>query len=229
MSAGLPGEPGGGERTGAAPLARRLEELIGGSAHNLVSAGDRARIAGEHVPECAGVAALLPVATGARWLDLGTGGGLPGLVCAWHWPQAQWVLLDSTAKKVAEVERFARELDLNNVLVVQGRAETVAWDPTHREGYAGVVARGVGSLPVLAELARGFVGDGGYLVAVKGAGWAAEVAAAHSARQRLGWGEPEGLCVTSAPRPAWLVTMRAHGPPPEGFPRRPGVPQRRPL
>lgn len=159
-----------------------------------------------------------------RWMDLGTGGGIPGLVLACLHPQAEWVLVDATQKKASEVQRFAVELDVA-CRVVTGRAEDLAWQPELREGFNGVVARGVATLRVLVELARGFLVEGGRLIAVKGASAEQEMGAARGALDRtsmevesVGWLSPE----------TQLVTVRAVGGAPEGVPRRPGVPQRRP-
>ena len=164
-----------------------------------------------------------------RWMDLGTGGGLPGLVLAWRHPDVAWTLLDATAKKVVAVRAFAEELGLTNVTVVQGRAEALAWEPEHRGRYAGVVARAVAPLPTLVELARGFLAPAGSLVAVKGRAWREEAHAARGALQALRYGPVSTEPLLGAERESWLVTMQAHGPPPSGYPRRDGVPKSDPL
>jgi 16S rRNA (guanine527-N7)-methyltransferase len=216
------------ERHRAAQLAR-LASLIASSPHNLVSRGERAAIASVHVPEALAVGAVLDAAPGQRWLDLGTGGGLPGLVLAIACPRTDWVLLDSTAKKTRAVREFAGALGLENVETVTARAELAAHDPDHRGRYDGVVARAVAPLPTLVELARGFVRAGGTLAAIKGPAWQDEVAAAAAALRILRWTTPTATHVTSAARPTWLVTMQAQGAPPRGFPRRVGVPRHEPL
>lgn len=156
-------------------------------------------------------------------MDLGTGGGLPGLVLAQLHPCAEWVLLDSNHKKAREVERFAAELGVGCEVRV-GRAEELAWEGGWREGLDGVVARAVAPLRVLVELARGFLGEGGRLVAVKGAEAGAEVEAAQEALRRT----VMDLETVTGAGETRLVTLTARGPAPEGVPRRPGVPHRRP-
>lgn len=164
-----------------------------------------------------------------RWMDLGTGGGLPGLVMAWRYPDVAWTLVDATAKKVGAVRDFADELGLANVTAVQGRAEALAWASDHRARYAGVVARAVAPLPTLVELARGFLAPNGLLVAVKGPAWRDEAEAARGAIGVLQYQELSPEPVFGAERESWLVTMQAKGPPPSGYPRRDGVPKSDPL
>lgn len=206
-----------------------LARLIASSPHNLVSSGDRALLATTHVPESVALAQPLGAAHGSSWLDLGTGGGLPGLALAIDRPDVRWTLLDATAKKVRAVASFAAELGLDNVETVCARAEDAAWDPAYRGSFDGVVARAVAPLAVLAELARGFVRPGGMLGAVKGPTWEDEARQATTALARLRWELLGGVGVTSAVRPTWLVRMRAVGEPPKAFPRKVGVPRSAPL
>jgi 16S rRNA (guanine527-N7)-methyltransferase len=231
------GRAAGVERVRNAPVVTdaqdlilaRLGQLIASSPHNLVSRRDRGIVAEEHIPEAVAVASLLPLAPGARWLDLGTGGGLPGLVLAILAPEVQWTLLDSTKKKIAAVEDFAAELELRNVRAIAERAEVLARDPGHRGRYHGVIARAVAPLAVLCELSRGFVGPDGLLAAVKGPAHAAELSAAAPALALLRWTDVHTERVTSTARPTWVVRMRAEGVPPARYPRDVGVPRARPL
>lgn len=176
-----------------------------------------------------GVAAFLELRAGMRAVDLGTGGGLPGLVLAIAYPEVRWTLMDATRKKADAVRGFARALGVENVDVVWGRAEERAHEAAYREQYDGVVARAVAPLPVLTELARGFVRPGGSLWAIKGPAWEQEVRAAAYACAVLGWGDVHSERVTSAMRPTWLVRMRAVGSLPDRYPRAAGTPQRQPL
>lgn len=211
------------------PRFGRLAALIAASPHNLVSRGERGQVAAVHVPEAVALLDHVVVRDDETWLDLGTGGGLPGLALAIARPKVRWILLDATAKKMAAVHAFASALELRNVELVTGRAEDAARDPALRGRMDGVVARAVAPLAVLAELARGFLRPGGQLVAVKGPAWAEEVAAAEAALRELRLDEPEVRHVTSAARPTWVVTMRASGPPPAAYPRRVGVPRQSPI
>lgn len=227
-----PAEPGAGgtpERGDGvdSPIAFReqLAELIRSSPHNLVSHGAGEALRERHIPEAELLAAQLGAVEG-RWLDLGTGGGLPGLVLAQRLRGAEWVLLDATQKKIDEVARFAASLDVS-CETAAGRAEDLAWRDGWRGGFDGVVARAVAPLRSLVELARGFLDDGGMLAAVKGSRWREEVDLAHTAFDRT------AMTVTGVERlgegGSVVVWVRAHGPVPDAIPRRAGVPVRRPL
>lgn len=201
-----------------------LAEAIASSPHNLVSRGDRARVRERHLPEARRLAECVGPVSG-RWLDLGTGGGLPGLVLAHRWPDAEWVLMDATAKKVEEVRRFAQRLEVD-CEIVSGRAEEMARDPRWRGSFDGVIARAVASLPTLLELARGFLPDGSVLIAVKGSGWEQEVGDAEGALRRTGMSVE--TVVELGLGDSRAIRVRAVGPVPDDVPRRTGVPARRP-
>lgn len=207
-----------------AGVDRRFASLLVGSPHNLVSGqATEHEVLAQHVGEARRLGRSLGRVHG-RWMDLGTGGGLPGLVLAWLHPQAEWVLVDATQKKASEVRRFARELEVE-CRVVAGRAEDLAWQAGWREAFDAVVVRALGSLRVTVELARGFLVDGGRLLAVKGPTAPEEVDAARTALDRVAMEVESVTRLSDATR---VVTVRAVGPAPEGVPRRSGVPQRRP-
>lgn len=206
----------------------RLADLLANAPHNLVACGDRPHTRTLHVDEAVAVGAALSPPGGARWMDLGTGGGLPGLALAVMHPQVQWTLVDSVAKKITAVRGFVADLGLANVEVVQGRAEDLARRAEHRGRYDGVIARAVARLPVLLELARGFLGPGAILAAVKGPRAQAEVHEAEAARRELGY-EAARMVPVAAQRPTVLLLMTTTGAPPAGYPRADGVPSQRPL
>lgn len=206
----------------------RLAWLIANSPHNLVSRGERPVIA-SHIDESVAVGRVLPLVAGARWVDLGTGGGLPGLALAASHPHVEWTLLDAVGKKAAAVRAFAGELGLDNVTVVHGRAEALAREPEHRGAYDGVVSRAVAELRVLVELGRGFLSPGGVLAAVKGPRWRAELRDAAEALRVLRLETLAAQDVPNTVRATTVVMLRALGPPPTPYPRPPGIPRAKPL
>lgn len=110
--------------------------------------------------------ALLPLlrerSTGVgALLDLGSGGGVPGIPLACVLDDARITLLDSTGKKMAACERIVRAIGLTNVACVVGRAEDLAHETAHRERYDVVTARAVAKLPLLLEWSAGFIKPGG--------------------------------------------------------------------
>jgi 16S rRNA (guanine527-N7)-methyltransferase len=196
----------------------RLASLIADAPVNLVSRGDRANVRSLHVDECVAVAHRIRPTHGSTWMDLGTGGGLPGLVLAASFPAVHWTLLDARAKKVVLVRRFAKELGLENVTTLRGRAEDLASDAAHLGHYAGVVSRAVGPLAATVALCRGFVEDG-EIVAIRGPRAHAE------AESLVQWCEDLGVTLTTVEpisgtmRPTWLVRLRGRGSAPARFPR----------
>jgi 16S rRNA (guanine527-N7)-methyltransferase len=104
-------------------------------------------------------------ASGPRILDLGSGGGLPGLVTAQEWPAASLVLLDANERRTAFLTIAARDLGLSDrISVICARAETAGRDPALRGAFDGVVARSFGPPGTLSECAAPFLRVGGWLV-----------------------------------------------------------------
>jgi 16S rRNA (guanine527-N7)-methyltransferase len=175
---------------------------------------------------------LLDVAAPASAVDLGSGGGVPGIVLALARPSVRWLLVDSVARKAAALVSFVGALGLTTVTVSAERAETLGRDPAHREQYDLVTARACAALPVLAEYALPLLRPGGTLIAWKGAlsEDAPEVLAGRGAVNTLGGGT---VRVVDPGTPALgdhrLVVVEKGGATPDAYPRRPGVPQRRPL
>jgi 16S rRNA (guanine527-N7)-methyltransferase len=139
--------------------AELLEVLEGARARGLVGPGPVAA----HLDHALAWAEVLGPAPG-RFLDLGTGGGVPGLVLARLWPEAEAVLLDSRRRALEWVQAAAGSLGVEGrVRLVEARAEEAGRDPELRETFELVVARGFGPPPVTAECGAAFVTPGGRL------------------------------------------------------------------
>lgn len=168
----------------------------------------------------------------ARAVDLGSGGGVPGLALAIARPGIAWTLVDSVGKKAAILRGFADRLRLENVSVLAERAETLGRDAAHRERYDVVTARACAALPVLAELALPLLEPGGQVLAWKGPLTEndQEVRAGNAVSSLLGGGELRLLGAGHAALGGHhFVTIDKLTPTPPRFPRRPGEPARRPL
>ena len=164
-------------------------------------------------------------------IDVGTGGGIPGLVLKLALPEVDLTLLDATRKKTDFLSYAASCLGLEDVSVVSARAELAAREPEHRERYDVVVARSVARLSELAELTLPFCRVGGAVIAVKQQEVAAELQAASWAADQLGAAPAEARTVAT-PGPAMpdtLVIWEKIEPTPGRFPRRVGIPHKRPL
>jgi len=163
----------------------------------------------------------------ARAIDLGAGAGFPGLPIKIAHPALRLTLLESASKKTRFLEEVVEQLALADVSVVTGRAESVAHEPAHREAYDLALARALASLSVLVELAVPFLRLGGALAAPKGSRAAQEVAAAEPALRACGGR------LLSAERlpdsPLTLVLVEKVTTTPSAYPRRPGMPAKRPL
>lgn len=161
-------------------------------------------------------------------LDVGSGAGFPGAVVKLVWPSVRLTLLDATAKKTAFLSVLVAELGLSEVDVLTGRAEELAHDPGLRGRFDLVLARAVAPLPALLELTLPFARMGGRVVSPKGSRAAEEVAAAGHAADVL------GARLLSVPfevpgEPQTLVVAVKTADTPETYPRRPGMPEKRPL
>ena len=165
---------------------------------------------------------------GATVCDVGTGGGLPGIVLAVVRPDLSVTLVDSVAKKVAAVESIARALGIG-AQAIHARAEELGREAAHRERYQIVVARAVAPLPVLAELCLPLVAVGGSFVAMKGRdagleeGFYAVERLGGKVRQSISLSLPGGYGERT------LLSIAKVKPCPPEFPRRPGMPEKRPL
>jgi 16S rRNA (guanine527-N7)-methyltransferase len=161
-------------------------------------------------------------------LDLGAGAGFPGVVLKVVWPGIKLTLIEATAKKTAFLEALVAELQLGDVTVLTGRAETLGHHPDLREAFDLVVARAVAPLPVLVELALPFARVGGRLVTPKGSRATEEVESAAHALDVLG-GRAFAVPFDVPGPPQTVVAVQKLRPTPEAYPRRPGVPEKSPL
>jgi len=145
--------------------------LLRGSPHNLLSPRGLEEIESRHFPESAAFAVSLPPSI--RLLDVGTGGGLPGVVIAMMRPDIEVHLLEATGKKARFLEEVSAELGVA-FTVHHGRAEDLAGPPL-RGSFDVVTARAVAPLGRLAAWCVPYLRVGGRLHAIKGDRWAVEL------------------------------------------------------
>lgn len=164
-------------------------------------------------------------------VDIGSGAGFPGLPLKIVLPEAQVVLLEAARKKAEFLRAVVQTLGLGGVEVVNQRAESAAHSPLYRERFELAVSRAVASLPTLVELALPFCRIGGLFVAQKKGDIAEEVARGERAAGTLG-GTLTGVQSVSIglqEDDRKLVMWHKEWTTSEKYPRRPGVPERRPL
>lgn len=174
---------------------------------------------------------LLPAEGQHPLIDVGSGGGFPGVPMKILLPRLSLTLVEATAKKATFLRRLLKELDLGDVQVLPGRAETLAREAPHREAYQLAVSKAVAPLPTLLELTLPFLRVGGVLAAPKGSGVDEELARSGLALALLGGilEKVRPLAIPYARHPQTLVLVRKQSPTPPRYPRRPGIPKKRPL
>jgi len=123
---------------------------------------------------------------GARVVDVGTGGGFPGIPIKIYRPDIRLSLIESIGKKVKFLNHVIDTLKLDNVEVMNERVEVIGHSKEHREKYDIAVARCVARLPVLAEYCLPLVSVGGRFIAYKGQESEVEVEEAKNAIEKLG-------------------------------------------
>ena len=211
------------------------QELVQGNRRvNLTRITDYADVQAKHFLDSLTIhLAVGGIEPGWRVLDIGAGGGFPGLPLKLAFPEIQVVLMESAAKKSRFLEELRDRLEIPAVEVLTGRAESVAHQENQRESYDLVTARGLARLPVLLEYALPFCRVGGRLAAMKhgGSGLDHELAAAANALKVLA-GRVTNVYPVELPGLTdnrVVVVVEKQAPTPETYPRRPGMPSKRPL
>ena len=204
---------------------------------NLTSVADYAGVQTKHFLDSLTVclAAGNPLPSGIRLVDIGAGAGFPGVPLKIAFPDIRLSLVEATGKKADFLSYLTKNLGLDSVDVLRGRAEDLAHEPSLRESFDLAVSRGVARLSILAELTLPFCKIGGASIALKHGGPSSklqgELAAAAHALETLG-GRIEGLHpvnVAGLEDNRVVLRLDKTGPTPERYPRRPGIPAKRPL
>ena len=165
-----------------------------------------------------------------RLVDVGSGAGFPGLALKVALPELDVVLVEATGKKAEFLTWMTNSLGLGDVEVLAERAEAVARRDGYREAFDVATARAIGQLTLVLELTLPLCKVGGVLLAQRGADAEAEAALAAKASSALGGGEPnvEPLASDAGIRGS-ITVVRKIAETSGRFPRRDGIPAKRPL
>jgi 16S rRNA (guanine527-N7)-methyltransferase len=166
-----------------------------------------------------------------RLVDVGTGAGFPGIVLKILYPGLKLTLVESVGKKAGFCRHLVEKLELEDVDVLTLRAEEAGQNRDHREKYDWAVARAVADMPVLAEYLLPLVKVGGAMLAQKGEGAHAETQSAEKVLKLLG-GSLRQLIPVTLPGVAderYLVVVDKVAATPPAYPRRAGMPAKKPL
>ena len=164
-------------------------------------------------------------------IDVGTGAGIPGIPLKIACPSIKLVLLEAAAKKAAFLRHIAQKLELDNVEILVGRAEEVAHRPQYREKFDLVLSRAVALLPTLVELTLPFCAVGGSFIAQKKGTIGEEISQASKAISILGGSlrEVKRFDLEEFVDERHLVIIDKLSLTPQKYPRRSGIPAKRPL
>jgi 16S rRNA (guanine527-N7)-methyltransferase len=197
---------------------------------NLTSIVDPRDIVIKHFLDSLSAARSIPPGP-IKLIDVGAGAGLPGLAIKVARPDVTLTLLEATSKKCDFLKAVVDELQLIGVSIVNDRAEIAGRAVEHREAYDIAIARGVAEMPTLIEYLLPFVQVGGIAIAQKSKDVLHDVQHAELALTTLG-GRLRDIVPVSVPElneVRYLVVVDKIDRTPEKYPRRTGVPSKKPL
>ena len=199
---------------------------------NLTSVTDWKDVQSKHYLDSLSVALVTPeeILSSGHFVDIGSGGGFPGVPLMIAFPGMEGTLIEATGKKAVFLQHLKDTLELEGLKILNGRAETLAHDPSLRERFDVVVARSISGMAALAEMTLPFCRVGGLVVAHKGQNIDDELTASKNAISVLGGALKEVRSVSlESLTPRSLVVVEKVSETPERYPRRPGMPSKKPL
>lgn len=210
-------------------FVRRLLEV---NQHiNLTAITDFNEALYKHLYDALLISTIEPFQKAECLLDIGSGGGIPSIPLAIAFPNKRIYSLEATQKKVNFQASVKEELCLNNFYPIWNRAEILAHEPEHREQYDMVTARAVAAANILTELTLPFIKVGGHAAFYKGREAASELDAASGALAKLK-ASAVGIYDYQLPYQygeRHIILIRKGAITPKEYPRKPGIPQKKPL
>jgi 16S rRNA (guanine527-N7)-methyltransferase len=201
------------------------------SIHNLTAIRDPEQVRIKHFLDSLSASLVMRGSKLAQVIDVGTGAGFPGLPLKILYPQMHLTLVESIGKKTTFCEHIVAQLGLERVEVMQIRAEELGQLGEHREQYDWAIARAVATLPVLLEYLLPLVRVEGSALAMKGESGPAEAQGAENAAHILGGHlrQLQQLTLPGVVEERYLIVIDKVAATPKKYPRRVGIPAKRPL
>lgn len=151
---------------------------------NLTAVRDKEEALVKHVLDSLSITDLPEYKEAKSVIDVGTGAGFPGALLAIVSPDKEFVLLDSTLKRLRVIDEFAEALDITNLKTVHARAEEISKKPGFSEAFDICVSRAVANLEKLSGWCLPFVKKGGYFISYKGENYEEELQQASKALKK---------------------------------------------
>ena len=183
----------------------------------------------KHYIDSLKLAKLGLIKCGNRVMDLGTGGGFPGVPLAIVYPQTDFILADSLNKRLKVIDELCGEIGINNVSTVHGRAEDLGQNKEYREKFDCCVSRAVANLSTLCEYCLPMVKPGGYFIAYKTGTAEDEIKNAEKSIKILGGGKAEIISSDHENIDHCFVKIKKLQNTARQYPRKAGTPSKQPL
>lgn len=166
-----------------------------------------------------------------RIIDVGTGGGFPGIPLALAAPDKEFVLMDSLSKRIKIIKELCQRAEIRNVTAIHARAEDLARNREHRQRYDLCVSRAVANIATLSEYCLPLIKKGGWFLAYKGPDTDEELKAGKKAIKLLGGQvmREEKADLKDFELNHKIIFIKKTGETPSKFPRKSGTPSKEPI
>ena len=196
---------------------------------NLTAVTEFDEVVRKHFADSLSLIKYMPLTSGTRMIDVGTGAGFPGLPLAIVCPDVRVTLMDSLNKRIRFLEGLIDEMKLENVTAVHARAEELAFDQAYRESFDLAVSRAVANMSTLLEYTLPFVKKGGRFAAYKSLKGEDELEAAKKALYLLGGKTDKVESFDLFGMERSLIIIKKTAVTPRTYPRKAGTPAKKPL